>query len=152
MEAFLAHKPTARESDYFLVRGTRCTMETLFSKCHQVCSRSVSPQWPVGAPVFCVVIPRVKAGSIDWNNRRTWFCFDPDGRTVVKVKKITDRFIIFLVLWLYSPLWTLASLMILPQIFLSRAFFHHVSTFNNFTSFKTLSSHLNLSLLFFREP
>jgi hypothetical protein len=54
-------------------------------------------------------------------------------------------------LWLYSPLWTLASFMILPHIFLSRAFFHHVSTFNNFTSFKTLSSHLNLGLPFFQE-
>jgi hypothetical protein len=55
-------------------------------------------------------------------------------------------------LCLYSSLWTLASLMILPQIFLSCAFFHRVSTFNNFTSFKTLSSHLNLGLPFFREP
>jgi hypothetical protein len=62
------------------------------------------------------------------------------------------KYFFFFFLWLYSPLWTLASLMILPQIFLSRAFFHHVSTFNNFTSFRTLSSDINLGLPFFREP
>jgi hypothetical protein len=59
--------------------------------------------------------------------------------------------IIFFFLWLYSPLWTLASLMILPQIILSSALFHHVFTFNNFTSFKTLSSQLNLGLPFFES-
>jgi hypothetical protein len=42
--------------------------------------------------------------------------------------------------------------MTLLQIFLSSAFFHHASTFSNFTSFKTLWSHLNLVLRYFREP
>jgi hypothetical protein len=58
----------------------------------------------------------------------------------------------FFFLWLYSPVWTLASLKMQPQIFQLSAFFHRVSTFNNLTSFKTLSSYLNLGLPFFREP
>jgi hypothetical protein len=58
------------------------------------------------------------------------------------------------VVWkcIFFFLWTMASLMILPHIFLSSVFFHHASTFNSFTYFKTLSSHLNLSVPFFREP
>jgi hypothetical protein len=60
----------------------------------------------------------------------------------------TDVFL----LWLYSPAWTLVSLMIIPQRFLTSAFFHHGYTLNVFTSFKTLWNHLNLSLLFYREP